>query len=88
MSGKEYEQVAKEESVEVSTEVEAEAETEEGGCCGTVRGNPMLLRAARAARYSSDGAYMGAPMWSVLLSVRAYLRVYICYSSLGVRVCV
>ena len=41
MSGKEYEQVAKEESVDLSTEGE---EGEEGGCCGSVRGGTSALR--------------------------------------------
>ena len=40
MSGKEYEQVGKEESVELSTEGK---EGEEGGCCGSCVTEPALV---------------------------------------------
>eukprot|EP01046_Picozoa_sp_COSAG06_P048201 COSAG06_NODE_7158_length_2604_cov_0.969661_1_plen_849_part_10 len=78
MSGKEYEQVAKEESVEVSTEAGEEQAGEEGGCCGAVRGggaNALFLLHGRCScvcaptcsSYRSDGS---APM-AVLLCLCA-----------------
>eukprot|EP01043_Picozoa_sp_COSAG02_P051543 COSAG02_NODE_5439_length_4329_cov_5.535225_3_plen_639_part_01 len=48
MSGKEYEKVAKEESVEVSTD--GEAETEEGGCCGA----PHCVQLCKKEEVSHD----------------------------------